>query len=110
MLKTPGRSNASNTTTPQRATGSTLGLKRPSTAIASKAASSGLKAPSSMMSNVASKLGFKLKTDMAKPVPRKSNPQPVGPVSAAKDEVDEIYKAEDPIETSIAIRQKGGAL
>lgn len=47
---------------------------------------------------------------MAKATPSKRIPQPVGPVSAAKDEVDEIYKEEDPIETSIGIRKKGGSL
>lgn len=31
-----------------------------------------------------------------------------GPVSAEKDEVDEIYKEEDPIEASIGIRKKAG--
>lgn len=33
-----------------------------------------------------------------------------GPVSIQTDQVDEIYKAEDPIESSISIRKKGGAL
>jgi hypothetical protein len=33
-----------------------------------------------------------------------------GPVSAEKDELDDIYKEEDPIEASIAIRKKAGNL
>ena len=63
-----------------------------------------------MIGSIASKLGSKLKTDMAKATPSKRIVQPPGPVSAEKDEIDEIYKAEDPIETSIEIRKKGGAL
>ena len=35
---------------------------------------------------------------------------PAGPKSVEKDEVDEIYKNEDPIGTCIDIRKKGGSL
>jgi hypothetical protein len=35
---------------------------------------------------------------------------PVGPKSTEKDEVDEIYKTQDPIDSSIAIRKKGGSI
>jgi hypothetical protein len=35
---------------------------------------------------------------------------PVGPKSAEADDTDEIYKKEDPIESSLSIRKKSGAL
>jgi hypothetical protein len=35
---------------------------------------------------------------------------PAGPVSAETDEVDEIYKEEDPIEVSVGMRKKAGSL
>lgn len=60
-----------------------------------------------MMSSIVSKVGSKIKNEMSKPTTSKrvaQTTQPPGPVSAEKDEVDEIYKAEDPIETSISIR------
>jgi len=41
---------------------------------------------------------------------RRVAPGPVGPKSAEKDEIDEIYKEKDPIESSIEIRKKGGSL
>ena len=93
-----------------------MGLKRPSTAIGSSQKTTSTSKPanvSSMMSSIASKVGSKVKTDMAKATPSKRvnlTSQPPGPVSAEKDEVDEIYKCEDPIETSIGIRKKGGSL
>lgn len=35
---------------------------------------------------------------------------PAGPASAETDELDDIYKEEDPIEVSIGARKKAGAL
>lgn len=35
---------------------------------------------------------------------------PTGPASAETDELDDIYKEEDPIETSVALRKKAGSL
>ena len=35
---------------------------------------------------------------------------PAGPASAETDELDDIYKEEDPIETSVALRKKAGSL
>jgi len=35
---------------------------------------------------------------------------PTGPKSSEVDELDEIYSANDPIESSIEIRKKGGSL
>jgi hypothetical protein len=36
--------------------------------------------------------------------------QPAGPKSSADDEMDDIYKETDPIDTSLAKRKKAGAL
>jgi hypothetical protein len=41
-------------------------------------------------------------------VAKRISAAPAGPKSAEIDEVDEIYKEEDPIETSIGIRKKAG--
>ena len=35
---------------------------------------------------------------------------PAGPVSAEKDEIDEIYKQKDPISVALDLRKKGGSL
>lgn len=35
---------------------------------------------------------------------------PAGPKSAATDEVDDIFKLEDPLEVSLDIRKKAGSL
>ena len=84
-----------------------MGLKRPSTAIGSSSKAAATSRPAtSMLSSIASKVGSKIKAEMTKPTTAsiKRMAPPTGPVSAEKDEIDEIYKAEDPIESSIAIR------
>ena len=43
-------------------------------------------------------------------MPLKHSAQPTGPKSAETDEVDAIYKNEDPIAVSIEKRKKAGAL
>lgn len=67
-----------------------------------------------MASKLKDKMGSQVKDAISKQTaskdiakPRKSL-APTGPVSAANDEVDEIYKEEDPIESSINIRKKSG--
>lgn len=83
-----------------------------------------MKAPSSVSSAIKSNLERKITSDMkstndvkAVSTPgktignaRKSVMMPVGPKSADADELDEIYKKEDPIESSLSIRKKSGAL
>jgi hypothetical protein len=41
---------------------------------------------------------------------KKISVTPAGPASAETDELDDIYKEEDPIETSVAQRKKAGSL
>jgi len=44
------------------------------------------------------------------PSRRATASMPTGPKSSEVDEIDEIYSAVDPIESSIEIRKKGGSL
>ena len=73
---------------------------------------SGLKAPSSLRKETSEKQSTS--ATPAKPTPSKALPKssqmPLGPKSAEKDEVDEIYKNEDPIGTSVDMRKKVGSL
>jgi hypothetical protein len=56
------------------------------------------------------KLTNGVKDVAAKAVAKKVSVAPAGPPSAETDELDDIYKEEDPIETSVASRKKAGSM
>ena len=62
--------------------------------------------------DIASKLKDKLqngvKEAVVKATPKRVSAIPVGAKSAEIDELDEIYKEEDPIESSVGLRKKAG--
>lgn len=103
-----------------------MGLKKPTetkalaTPAPVKGKAMGLKAPTSTPQvDIKNKLDKKITTDIkdagakAAPTPVKRalpNTGPPAAKSAETDEVDEIYKNEDPIDVSIASRKKAGSL
>tara|TARA_B110000503_G_C7083817_1_gene386345 strand:+ start:504 stop:827 length:324 start_codon:yes stop_codon:yes gene_type:complete len=105
-----------------------MGLKKPSESVKPSGTATpaptkgkalgGLKAPTSTSTiEVKNKLDKKITSDMkdakAPQTPAKRalpNAGPPGAKSAETDEVDEIYKNEDPIEVSIGSRKKAGSL
>lgn len=73
----------------------------------------GLKKPSDVVKpDIASKLKDKIqngvKEAVVKATPKRISAIPTGPKSAEIDELDEIYKEEDPIEASVGLRKKAG--
>lgn len=50
------------------------------------------------------------KTEMKRAPSKPINNAPAGPKSVEQDEVDDIYKEEDPIEASLNKRKKAGAI
>ena len=77
--------------------------------------SKGLKQPSELKSKVQSKIGSirafnEVKDDVASKRQSRGNAMPAGAKSAETDEVDPIYKNEDPIGVSLDKRKKDGTI
>jgi hypothetical protein len=56
------------------------------------------------------KIASGIKDVSVKVIAKRVSAVPAGPASAETDELDDIYKEEDPIETSVALRKKAGSM
>ena len=117
LIETMSNNSTANTT-PQRSSrigGATFGSQRNSVPVAStpnpKRSSGYGQATAAMGAAMKGKVESQIGSGLKRPMTALAKKGlPAGPVSAEKDEIDEIYKEKDPINVSLDLRKKGGSL